>query len=136
MTQQSFGTPDEPTPQANPNDATIGADNSADPSQGMDRGGADQGTNASGDGTGGQGETLGAPARGGSGDRSGNAGGGTTTQRDPDQWVTGDEPMTAAQRSYLDTLAKEAGETLPADLTKADASKHIDRLQGKSNRVQ
>ena len=49
--------------------------------------------------------------------------------RDPEDWVTGDEPMTAAQRSYLDTLAREAGEELPADLSKAEASKHIDRLQ-------
>jgi hypothetical protein len=43
--------------------------------------------------------------------------------------------MTAAQRSYLDTLAREAGEELPADLSKAEASKHIDRLQGRSGRV-
>lgn len=56
-------------------------------------------------------------------------------QRDPDEWATGDEPMTEAQKSYLDTLAKESGEQLPADLTKAEASEHIDRLQGKSNRV-
>ena len=55
--------------------------------------------------------------------------------RDPGDWVTGDEPMTAAQRSYLDTLAREAGEELPADLTKAEASRHIDRLQGKSGRL-
>ena len=55
--------------------------------------------------------------------------------RDPDEWATGDEPMTAAQRSYLDTLAREAGEELSADLTKAEASKHIDRLQGRSDRV-
>ncbi|MFP5311338.1 MAG: DUF3072 domain-containing protein [Actinomycetes bacterium] len=55
--------------------------------------------------------------------------------RDLEDWVTGDEPMTAAQRSYLDTLAREAGEELPADLSKAEASKHIDRLQQHSNRV-
>lgn len=53
-------------------------------------------------------------------------------EKDPDNWVSGDEPMTEAQKSYLDTLAKEAGEELPADLTKAQASEHIDRLQGKS----
>ena len=41
--------------------------------------------------------------------------------------------MTESQKSYLDTLAKEAGEELPADLTKAEASKHIDRLQGGQN---
>jgi hypothetical protein len=63
-------------------------------------------------------------------------GGGTgnTTEKDPSDWTTGDEPMTGAQRSYLDTLAREAGETLPADLTKAEASEHIDRLQSKTGR--
>ncbi|MDQ0735250.1 DUF3072 domain-containing protein [Arthrobacter agilis] len=43
--------------------------------------------------------------------------------------------MTAAQRSYLDTLAREAGEEIPADINKAEASEHIDRLQGKSKRL-
>jgi len=61
---------------------------------------------------------------------------GSGLDRDPDEWATGEEPMTSAQRSYLDTLAREAGEELPADLTKAEASKHIDRLQNKSDRVQ
>ncbi|KHL02913.1 DUF3072 domain-containing protein [Sinomonas humi] len=60
---------------------------------------------------------------------------GAGISRDPEDWVTGDEPMTAAQRSYLDTLAREAGEELPADLTKAQASEHIDRLQNKSGRL-
>ncbi len=54
--------------------------------------------------------------------------------KDPSEWVTGDEPITAAQRSYLDTLAREAGETVPADLTKAEASEHIERLQQKTGR--
>lgn len=54
--------------------------------------------------------------------------------KDPSQWVTGDEPMTAAQRSYLDTLAREAGEEISADLTKAEASEHIERLQQKTGR--
>lgn len=54
--------------------------------------------------------------------------------KDPSEWVTGDEPMTASQRSYLDTLAREAGEELPADLTKAQASTEIDRLQAKTGR--
>ena len=49
--------------------------------------------------------------------------------RDPQEWVTGEEPMTGPQRSYLDNLARQAGEELPADLTKAEASEHIDRLQ-------
>jgi hypothetical protein len=53
-----------------------------------------------------------------------------TTEKDPSDWVTGDEPMTGAQRSYLDKLARDAGETLPASLTKAEASEHIERLQG------
>ena len=60
---------------------------------------------------------------------------GDTTRKDPEEWVTGDEPMTGAQRSYLDTLAREAGEQLPADLTKAEASEHIDRLQAASDRT-
>ena len=57
-----------------------------------------------------------------------------TTEKDPESWVTGDEPMTGAQRSYLDTLAREAGETLQGDLTKAEASEHIDRLQDATGR--
>jgi hypothetical protein len=61
---------------------------------------------------------------------------GNTTEKDPEQWVTGDEPMTGAQRSYLDTLARDAGETLDANLTKAEASQHIDRLQEKTGRGQ
>jgi hypothetical protein len=60
---------------------------------------------------------------------------GSGIRRDPEDWVTGDEPMTDAQRSYLDTLAREAGEELPADLTKAQASEHIERLQGQSKRL-
>lgn len=60
---------------------------------------------------------------------------GAGLKRDPEEWVTGDEPMTAAQRSYLDTLAREAGEELPADLTKAQASEHIERLRNKSGRL-
>jgi hypothetical protein len=64
--------------------------------------------------------------------------GGTTssdTVKHPDDWVTGDEPMTGAQASYLGTLAREAGEELPADLTKAQASEHIERLQARSDRI-
>ncbi|MEK6310035.1 DUF3072 domain-containing protein [Curtobacterium sp. 1P10AnD] len=58
----------------------------------------------------------------------------TTASKDPEDWVTGDEPMTGPQRSYLDTLAREAGEELPADLTKAEASEHIERLQAQTGR--
>ncbi len=57
-----------------------------------------------------------------------------TTEKDPGDWVTGDEPMTGAQRSYLDTLAREAGEQLSPDLSKAEASEHIDRLQDSTGR--
>jgi hypothetical protein len=52
---------------------------------------------------------------------------GDNTQKDPSQWVTGDEPMTGAQRSYLHTLAQETGNQVPADLTKAQASELIDK---------
>lgn len=54
--------------------------------------------------------------------------------KDPDDWVTGDEPETAAQRSYLETLSREAGEPPPGPLTKADAAKHIERLQERTGR--
>ena len=47
----------------------------------------------------------------------------SNTIKDPDEWTTGDEPMTGAQASYLETLATEAGEDVPDDLTKADASR-------------
>jgi hypothetical protein len=50
-------------------------------------------------------------------------------QKDPDDWTTGDEPMTGAQASYLKTLCEEAGEDFSPDLTKAEASKRIDELQ-------
>lgn len=59
---------------------------------------------------------------------------GNPAAKQPEDWVTGDEPMTAAQRSYLDTLAREAGEELPAGISKAEASEHIDRLQKKTGR--
>jgi hypothetical protein len=54
--------------------------------------------------------------------------------KDPDHWVTGDEPMTGAQASYLETLSEEAGEQFDPKLTKADASKRIDELQEKTGR--
>ena len=53
-----------------------------------------------------------------------------TREKDPEDWTTGDEPMTGAQQSYLETLARRAGEEPPGDdLTKADASREIDRLR-------
>ena len=54
--------------------------------------------------------------------------------KDPDDWKTGDEPITGAQKSYLQTLADEAGEEVDLDLTKAEASKRIDELQQKTGR--
>ncbi len=54
--------------------------------------------------------------------------------KDPDEWKTGDEEMTGAQRSYLKTLSDEAGEEFDETLTKAEASKRIDELQHKTGR--
>ena len=59
---------------------------------------------------------------------------GDNTVKDPDEWTTGKEPMTGAQKSYLKTLADEAGEELDINLTKAEASKRIDELQHKTGR--
>jgi hypothetical protein len=56
------------------------------------------------------------------------------TIKDPDHWVTGDEPMTGAQRSYLHTLAEEAHVEVDDDLTKAEASKKIDELREETGR--
>jgi Protein of unknown function (DUF3072) len=56
-------------------------------------------------------------------------------QIDPDDWKTRDEPMTAAQRSYLETLARDAGEVFDEELTKAEASKRIEELRGRSPRL-
>ncbi len=54
--------------------------------------------------------------------------------KEPEQWTTGDEPMTGAQRSYLKTLSEEAGEKFDENLTKAEASQRIDELQEKTGR--
>ena len=54
--------------------------------------------------------------------------------KDPEDWVTGDEEMTGAQRSYLQTLCEEAGEEFDPTLTKAEASKRIDELQHETGR--
>lgn len=56
-------------------------------------------------------------------------------QKSPDEWKTGDEPATAAQRSYLETLAQEVGEDVDEDLTKAEASRLIDELRERSPRL-
>jgi len=57
-----------------------------------------------------------------------------TAEKDPADWVTGDEPVTGPQRSYLHTLAQEAGREVPEDLTKARASDLIDELQQRTGR--
>jgi hypothetical protein len=56
--------------------------------------------------------------------------------KDPEDWTTGDEPMTKAQASYLKTLCQEAGEQFDDQLTKAEASKRIDELQEKTGHGQ
>jgi Protein of unknown function (DUF3072) len=61
--------------------------------------------------------------------------GNSPLQKDPDDWKTGDEPMTPAQRSYLETLSQDTGEPFDDDLTKAEASKKIDELREQSPRV-
>ena len=55
----------------------------------------------------------------------------TNTEKQPDEWVSGDDPMTGAQASYLKTLSEEAGDPDAYDenLTKAEASKRIDALK-------
>jgi len=60
----------------------------------------------------------------------------TTLLHDPEHWKTGDEPMTTAQRSYLETLMREAGEDLNTELsmTKAEAALRIEELQRKTGR--
>ena len=63
-------------------------------------------------------------------------GSGANTVKDPAEWKTGDQVMTGAQRSYLKTLADEAGEETDETLTKAEASQKIDDLQKKTGRGQ
>ena len=56
-------------------------------------------------------------------------------QKNPENWVTGDEPMTGAQASYLQTLCEETGEEFDPALTKAQASERIDALRAKDPRI-
>ena len=58
----------------------------------------------------------------------------SNTIKRPEDWTTGDEPMTGAQRSYLKTLSEEAKVEFDENLTKAEASKRIDELQQKTGR--
>ena len=55
-------------------------------------------------------------------------------EKDPEEWVTGDESMTGPQASYLKTLAQEAGEEFDPELTQAEASKKIDALRHETGR--
>lgn len=61
---------------------------------------------------------------------------GSNRIKDPDDWVTGQEPMTGAQASYLKTLSEQAGDdkAYEPDLDKAEASKRIDALKGEQGR--
>jgi hypothetical protein len=52
-----------------------------------------------------------------------------TLEKDPSDWVTGDEPATGAQKSYLETLSRGTDEEVPEELTKAEASQKIDDLK-------
>ena len=56
--------------------------------------------------------------------------------KEPDQWTTGDEPITGAQESYINTMATEVGEEVDTNITKAEASKTIEELQKKTGRGQ
>jgi len=58
----------------------------------------------------------------------------SNAEKDPGDWVTGDEAMTGAQASYLKTLSEEAKEEFDPSLTKADASRRIEELQAKTGR--
>ena len=55
-------------------------------------------------------------------------------KKKPDDWMTGEEPATGAQESYIETMADEVGEQAPQDLTKAEASKKIEELREKTGR--
>ncbi len=58
----------------------------------------------------------------------------SNTEKNPDDWATGEESMTGAQQSYLKTLSAEAGEEFDPSLSKAEASKRIDALQQATGR--
>jgi hypothetical protein len=60
---------------------------------------------------------------------------GSNAAKDPDEWITGDEPMTGAQASYLKTLCEDVGESFDPNLTKAEASKLIEALRERDPRL-
>ncbi len=49
-------------------------------------------------------------------------------KKDPQSWVSKDEPMTGAQASYLKALCEKNGEKFYENLTKAQASAQINSL--------
>ena len=57
---------------------------------------------------------------------------GSPAEKDSSDWVTGDEPMTGPQASYLETLAQQAGTEVPTGLSKSQASRAIDELQSRA----
>jgi len=59
----------------------------------------------------------------------------SNTEKDPKDWVSGDDPITGAQASYLTTLSEEAGIDAPVEgMTKAQASEKIDELRDRLGR--
>jgi len=52
-------------------------------------------------------------------------------EKDPQDWVSGDEPMTGAQASYLKTLCEQAHlpDEFDEGLTKAEASEKIEEAR-------
>jgi hypothetical protein len=60
----------------------------------------------------------------------------SNAEKDPDDWVTGHEPMTGAQASYLKTLSEQAHDpdAYDPELSKAEASKRIDELKAATGR--
>ncbi len=55
------------------------------------------------------------------------------TEKPPEDWVSGGDPMTGAQTSYLKTLSEQTGQPEQFDqtLSKAEASKRIDTLKAR-----
>lgn len=60
---------------------------------------------------------------------------GSNREKDPSDWVTGEEAMTGAQASYLKTLSEEAKEPFDEKLNKAQASEQIDALRKKTGKA-
>lgn len=61
--------------------------------------------------------------------------GASSAVKDTSDWVTGDEPATGPQESYLSTLAQQADEEVDVDnLTKAEASDKINALKEETGR--